>query len=122
MFKISDSFKWPVEFEYAVNGKLVPQAFTAKFKRLPLEEFADRLSGMEEAKTTAGRVGAMKGLLSEVLLDFEEVEFEGDRDNVRAQLIRDTTVANAMFEAYSEAISGKLRSGNSGKPLESSPE
>lgn len=114
-FKVSDRFKWPVIFHYAIDGKYQPQKFTAIFKRLPADEFA-RLLQPIEGGTTAQRVEAMIDLLEEIFVDFEEVEHDGSRDDVKRQLIHDTTVSNALLEAYTDGISGGPEK-NSKQPL-----
>lgn len=109
-FKIVDTFKWPVTFEYAADGKFKKQSFKAEFKRIPTEEFAELLVHDEEDQ--AGRVNMMTKLLKVVLVSVEQVEGDGSDEEIMASLISDTTVGNAMLESYTEAMTGGRRGKN----------
>ncbi len=111
MFKLSDTFRWPVRFKYARDGGYSDEKFTAKFKRIPMQEFMRR--ALLDDMAGEDRINAMTDLLLDVFVDFEEVEFDGeDRESIRRALIADTTVANATLDAYSEALTGGLREKN----------
>lgn len=114
-FTMSSTFKWPVTFEYAEAGEHKKQKFTAIFKRVPLEEFQELLlndSGQEDP----GNVKVLRRILDEVFEDFEEVEFEGEREDCKEQLKTDVTVANALVDAYTHATTGGRRGKQLKKP------
>lgn len=122
MFKLSSTFRWNVQFHYAsMAGELEPQAFTAKFRRLTAKEFSEfdaKIAEAARASDNARALALRSELLDRVFADFEDVEFdEGlqSREDVKAALIDDATVARALVEAYSEAMAG-IREKNSEGP------
>lgn len=105
MFKVSDTFRWPVEFEYAEENEHTVQKFTAVFRRMPAPEYAAKLGSIDALDPMAQVTTAIE-VLEEIFTDFEEVEFEGDRDAMRRILIEDPTISAALMNAYSEAVNG----------------
>lgn len=135
MFRIAADrrFRWRVRFAWPDQGGEARDAsLVAVFERLPAEDYIRRLAvitghergALDPAAADNGPDAAeahrlTAELLAEVFVDFDEVEFEGDRADARRRLLDDLHAP--LFRAYTDALGGGLRAKNSGAPPSPSP-
>lgn len=129
MFRLTTDrrFRWRVHFAWPdASGEARDTSIVAVFERLPADAYICRLGAITSHEHRALAVDAPDGpeaveahrltaaLLAEVFVDFDEVDFEGDRAVARERLLVD--LHGPLFAAYAHAMGGGLRAKNSGAP------
>lgn len=119
MFKIEaqPTFWWKIDFlqPNAAGTGHDKQSFMAKFKRLDSDAFLDRAKKVSECEQSDAvkAYGAIREAMRDVLIDFKEIEFEGEKSAVIEYLLRDLTISKALYLGYTSAILGReLTEGN----------
>ena len=136
MFRIAADrrFRWRVRFAWPdERGEPRDASLVAVFERLPADAYIARLAAitghergsLDPAAPDAGANSAEEAhrltaeMLAEVFVDFDEVDFEGCRGDVRRRLLEDLHAP--LFRAYTDALGGGLREKNSAAPPSPSP-
>lgn len=105
MFKVTDrpQFRWPVSFKWAADGEFETHSFTAVFRRLPAKELSDMAKAVQES---GFGFDERVSFIDRVLVRFEDVEHDGTDEQLRAYMLGDMAIVNALFTTYSAAIQG----------------
>ena len=128
MFRLTTDrrFRWRVHFAWPdQTGSPRDTSLVAVFERMPAAAYIARLGAITDHEhralaadpdgpeaVEAHRLTAQ--LLAEVFIDFDEVDFEGDRAAARERLLED--LHGPLFAAFTNAMGGGLRAKNSGAP------
>ncbi len=105
MFKIKErpQFRWRIEFKWAGDQHYETHEFVAVFRRLPAKELSELAGAVQKSGYGFDERVAF---VDAVVVGFDEIEHDGTPQQLRAWMLDDMTIVNALFTTYSQVIQG----------------